>query len=217
MPNPISYMFHEKNTLSTARTSIATTDLWVTNYPTQVKSGRVNTLLICVAVCLYVSAIVIQLPQLEIWQVTLRRYCSLFDAGHTELRKCLCNYLSQHAKSGLTGLARHRAPSSGTPHANWNHSVAYRGWPRGHGPLEQQLHTSKLTSGTTGRQKNRSNIHAENAQQYCKRSELIPLVNSCLAQLSERFQGGSAVVSKFSLLLPSYCCNATISGSESIH
>jgi hypothetical protein len=81
-------------------------------------------------------------------------------------------------------------------------------------PLEQQPHTSKLTSGTTGRQKNRSNIPAENAQQYYKRSVLIPLVDSCLAQLSERFQGGSAIVSKFSLLLPSYCCNATISGSD---
>jgi hypothetical protein len=68
----------------------------------------------------------------------------------------------------------------------------------------------------TGRQKNRSikNIPAESAQQYYKRSVFIPLVDSCLAQLSERFQGGSAIVSKFSLLSPSYCCNATISGSD---
>jgi hypothetical protein len=82
-------------------------------------------------------------------------------------------------------------------------------------PLEQQPHTSKLTTGTTDRQKNRSNIPAENAQQYYKRSVLLPLVDSCLAQLSERFQGGSAIISKFSLLLPPYCCNATTSGNDS--
>jgi hypothetical protein len=34
------------------------------------KLGRVDTLLICVDVCLYVSAIVIQLLQLAIWQMT---------------------------------------------------------------------------------------------------------------------------------------------------
>jgi hypothetical protein len=81
-------------------------------------------------------------------------------------------------------------------------------------PLKQQLHNSKLIPGTSSRQKNRSNIPAENAQQYYKRSVFIPIVDSCLAQLSKRFQGGSAIVSKISLLLPSYCCNATIGGSD---
>jgi hypothetical protein len=47
-------------------------------------------------------------------------------------------------------------------------------------PLEQQPHTSKLTSETTGRQKNRSNIPVENGHQYYKRSVLIPLVDSCM-------------------------------------
>lgn len=64
---------------------------------------------------------------------------------------------------------------------------------------------------TTGRQKNRSNTPAENAQQYYKRSVFIPFLDSCMTQLSERFQGGSAIASRFSILLPSYCCNATIS------
>jgi hypothetical protein len=73
----------------------------------------------------------------------------------------------------------------------WGHQWRTEGRQGAMVSLEQQPHASKLTSETTGRQKNRSKIRAENAQQYYKRSVLIPLVASCLAQLSERFQDGS--------------------------
>ena len=58
---------------------------------------------------------------------------------------------------------------------------------------------------TTGRQQNRTNVPATTAQQYYQRAVFLPFVDICMFQLGERFQGASAIVSRFSLLLPSCC------------
>jgi hypothetical protein len=61
----------------------------------------------------------------------------------------------------------------------------------------------------TGKQRNRANIPATSIEEYYKRSIYFPFLDTCIAQLNERFQSHSAKACMISILLPAYCCSNT--------
>jgi hypothetical protein len=68
----------------------------------------------------------------------------------------------------------------------------------------------------TGRQQNCTNVPAASAHEYCRRAVFLPFVDICMAQLHERFQGNSAFVNRFTLLLPTFCNRASILEAEEL-
>jgi hypothetical protein len=62
----------------------------------------------------------------------------------------------------------------------------------------------------TGKQQNRTNVPAANAHEYYRRAVFLPFLDICMAQLHDRFQGDSAIVNRFILLLPKCCNRASI-------
>lgn len=58
---------------------------------------------------------------------------------------------------------------------------------------------------TVGRQLNRCNVPAKNAKEYYKRSVFLPFIDTCVAQMTERFKNHASGAYHLSKLLPSFC------------
>lgn len=61
------------------------------------------------------------------------------------------------------------------------------------------------------RQRNRCNVSADNAQEYFKRSVFLPFIDTCIGQMTERFQKHAARAYQLSRLLPSFCNDSDFS------
>ena len=68
-----------------------------------------------------------------------------------------------------------------------------------------ELHDGDITMPRiTARQRNRSNVPANNAQEYFKRACFLPFIDTCIAQLNERFTRHAATACQLSALLPAF-------------
>jgi hypothetical protein len=70
------------------------------------------------------------------------------------------------------------------------------------------------TPRLTAKQKNRSNVPADNPEEYYKSAVYLPYIDSCISQMEERFLNHSAKVGQLSALLPSYCNNSSFADIE---
>ena len=66
---------------------------------------------------------------------------------------------------------------------------------------EEEITMPRLTAS----QRNRKNVAPTNASDYNKRAVYYPFIDTCIKQLSERFQQHSSKAYQLSALLPSVC------------
>jgi len=57
----------------------------------------------------------------------------------------------------------------------------------------------------TARQRNRTNVPATNAADYCRRAVFLPFVDCCIVQMTERFSQHAATADHLIALLPTHC------------
>jgi len=68
-----------------------------------------------------------------------------------------------------------------------------------------ELNNGEITMPrVTARQKNRSNVPANNALEYFKRAYFLPFIDTCLVQLDERFTRHAATACQLSVILPAF-------------
>ena len=70
---------------------------------------------------------------------------------------------------------------------------------------EEEISMPRLTA----RQQNRSNVTATCPLEYYKRAVFLPFIDTCIAQLNERFRRHAAKAYQLSALLPSVCKTRT--------
>ena len=66
----------------------------------------------------------------------------------------------------------------------------------------------------TARQRNRNNVPATSSNEYYKRAVFLPFIDTCIAQLNERFRQHAAKAYQLSALLPRVCVTRPFSEIE---